>query len=322
MRISIWAVTRNAPPGKSNSRRLVRGDRRVGDTGGANDSDNRLFVEGDLATAWSATDTFKSQLVTTLANVQDGHLTLSAQGGTITEMQYLEIRELPDLTPDDGNGANADYSQLVGLVALSGAGTTPQPIGTGDGVRPEGIDPTASFAFDVSIAGDRGGVNAASLTDGAVKLFETLTGQEVDLALNTTGGFDAVVINPVDSLKENTSYTLVVDGLLDAGPNGVENGALREFAKTSATFVTGEAPEVVDREVAFTDTLMTTEGGFASLTFSPDGSQLYVSTLSGGIIRWDLDPRTGEIMDGSRQQLDVPELEGKSIIGLVFDPDR
>ena len=292
----------------------------VGDTGGPNDSSNRLFVEGELATAWIPTEEFKSQLITTLANVQDGHLTLSAQGGEVTEMQYLEIRELPDLTSGDGNGADADYSSLANPVALP-ALQTPQPIGFGDGLRPDNIDPTASFAFDVVVAGNRGGVLETSLNGDTVKLIETLTGEEVAISLNTTGGFDAVVINPTLDLKENTSYTIVVDGLLDQGSNEDAIPVPREFQKYTTSFVTGEAPEVVDREVAFTDEVQASEGGFASVALSPDGSQIYVSTLFGAVIRWDLDSGTGEIVAASRQQLNLPELAGEAIIGFVFDPN-
>ncbi len=292
----------------------------VGDTGGPNDSNNQLLAEGNLVTGWQPTDTYKSQLLTAIATVTDGFLTLAAPGGTVTEIQYLEIRELPDLTPADGNPASNDYAQLANPVALGAAGTTPQPVAIGTGLRPDNVDPTRSFAFDVGVVDGRGGVLETSLTTDTIQLYETLAGAPAAFSVNTTGGFDAVVINPTGDLKENTSYTIVVDGLLDRGSNTDPNALPREFEKYTATFVTGTAPVVADRPVAFVDEVLATEGGFSSVAMSPDGQKLYVSTLGGRIIRWNLDPTTGAIIDASRQELADPLLDGSVIIGLVFDP--
>lgn len=292
----------------------------VGDTGGPNDSNNQLLVEGIPVTGWQPTDTYKSQLLTTVATVSDGFLTLSAPDGTITEIQYLEIRELPDLTPTDGNPAENEYARLANPVAIGAAGTTPQSIDIGPGLRPDDIDPTRSFAFDVEVVVGRGGVLETSLTTENIQFYETLTGAFVPFAVNTTGGFDAVVINPTGALNENTSYTIAIDGLLDRGSNTDPNALPREFQKYTTTFVTGEAPVVVDRDVAFFDQVLATEGGFSSVVMSPNGDKLYVSTLGGRIIRWNLDAVTGGIIDSSRQELVDPELDGSVIIGIAFDP--
>ncbi|MEO1994806.1 MAG: CBM35 domain-containing protein, partial [Planctomycetaceae bacterium] len=292
----------------------------IGDTGGPNDSDNQLLVEGNVVTGWQPTDTYKSQLLTTIATVNDGFLTLAAPDGTITEIQYLEIHELPDLTPGDGNPASSDYAGLSNPVAIGAAGTTPQSIAIGSGLRPDDIDPTRSFAFDVNIVDGRGGVLETSLTADTIRLYETLTATPVAFNLNTTGGFDAVIVNPTGDLKENTSYTIIVDGLLDRGSNSDPNRPPREFQKYTTTFVTGETPDVVDRDVAFVDQVLATEGGFSSVVLSPDGEKLYVSTLGGRIIRWDLDSATGGVIPGSRQELIDLVLDGSMIIGLVFDP--
>jgi hypothetical protein len=149
----------------------------VGDTGGPNDSSNRLFVEGQLATSFTSTDLYKSQLVTTLAKVTDGFLTLSAQGGTITEMQYLQIRELPDLTPADGREAPADYAFFNDARAVAGVGqeSVTVDLDLGPGARPEGVDPTSDIFVGVSVVVGRGGALLESLNDGSIKLYETLT---------------------------------------------------------------------------------------------------------------------------------------------------
>ena len=268
----------------------------VGDTGGPNDSANRLFIEGALKTAWSATTEFKSQLITATVEVADGVLTLSAPGGTITEMQYLEIRELPDLTPGDGNEAPVDYAAFVDARAVSGVGATEvtTQLDPGDGVRPEGIDPSADIFIGIDVVDGRGGILLESLNDGSIQLYETLTGAPVAIGTNTTGGFDSLTISPIGDLKANTSYTLVIDGFQDRGPIADDSAPTREFQKYSTSFVTGEAADVVDRDVAFVDTVQLDggdgAGGFTSIEVSPDQTQLYVVTISGQIKRWDLTP--------------------------------
>ncbi len=301
----------------------------VGDTGGANDSDNRLFIEGALKTAWSATTEFKSQLITATVEVADGVLTLSAPGGTITEMQYLEIRELPDLTPGDGNEAPVDYAAFVDARAVSGVGATEvtTQLDPGDGVRPEGIDPSADIFIGIDVVDGRGGILLESLDDGSIQLYETLTGAPVAIGTNTTGGFDSLTISPIGDLKANTSYTLVIDGFQDRGPIADDSAPTREFQKYSTSFVTGEAAEVVDRDVAFVDTVQLDggdgAGGFTSIEVSPDQTQLYVVTISGQIKRWDLNP-DGSI-DKASEETFTPggsfTSEGRGFIGLIFDPE-
>ncbi len=131
----------------------------VGDTGGPNDSNNRLFIEGELSTSWVPTDEFKSQLITKTVQVQDGFLTLSAQGGDVTEIQYLEVRELPDLTPDDAREAPEDYANFFDARAISGVGANEVVVDLdpGDGVRPDDVDPTSDIFLGINVVDGRGG---------------------------------------------------------------------------------------------------------------------------------------------------------------------
>ncbi len=170
-----------------------------------------------------------------------------------------------------------------------------------------------------------------SLDDGSVQLFETLTGEAVALNVNTTGGFDSLTVSPIGGLKENTSYTLLIDGFQDRGPNDDPSAPTREFEKFSTSFTTGDAPDIVDREVAFVDTVeldgSNGAGLFTSVEMSPDGSKLYVSTLTGEIKRWDVDPATGEIDAASEETFtpggDFNTADGRrGIIGLTFDPEN
>ncbi|WP_159317022.1 hypothetical protein, partial [Raoultella terrigena] len=132
-------------------------------------------------------------------------LTLSAQGGTITEMGYLEIRALPDLTPGDARAAPQDYAVFSKPVAVSEAAEVPlDPAGGG---QADGIDPTSDISIGLQVVEGRGGVLLESLKDGSVRLFETLTGLEVPFNANTSGGFDTLTISPASELKPFTSYT-------------------------------------------------------------------------------------------------------------------
>ncbi|MCA0940154.1 carbohydrate-binding protein, partial [Salipiger pacificus] len=300
----------------------------VGDTGGANDSDNRLFVEGALVTEWSSTSAFKTELLTTLAHVQDGHLTLSAQGGSITEMQYLEIRALPDLTPGDGNEAPDDYAAFINPRAVSTDGEV--ELGIHDGVLPTDIDPTSDIVLGVSVVDGRGGVLLESLEDGSIRIYETLTGLEVAYNANTTGGFDSVTIAPVTDLKPYTSYTVVIDGFRDRGDNDDSAALTREFQKFTTTFTTGAAPLVEAREVAFVDTVELSSNpmlgeSYTSIEMSPDKQFLYVTSITGSITRWAVNA-DGSLDDASKEVYTplgdfVVGAERRGIIGIAFDPE-
>ena len=296
----------------------------VGDTGGPNDSDNQLLIEGQLASSFVPTEFYKTELVTAVVKVEDGHLTLSAPGGTITEAQYLEIRELPDLTPGDGREAPADYARFVNPVAVSvvDGQQFETDLDPASGTA-EGVDPAADITIGFERAEGRSGGLLESLNDGSIRLFETLTGAEVPFGTNTTGGFDSLTISPSGTLKEFTSYTIVIDGFRDRGDVDDLSAPTREFQKFSTTFVTKDAPVVEAREVAFTDTLEVTSFTITSLEVSPDGQHLYGASLGGGIKRWDIDPANGSLSNEQTLTLSHFQEPGegpRGIIGLVFDP--
>jgi hypothetical protein len=303
----------------------------VGDTGGPNDSVNRLRIEGELSSSFTPTDLYKTELVTKLVKVEDGRLTLTAQDGVITEIQYLEIRPLPDLTPADGREAPADYAFFTDprAVAQEGSEIFSVSLEPDEGFA-SGVDPAADIFLGVAVVEGRGGVLLESLSDGSFKLFETLTGAEVAFSANTTAGADSVTISPTSPLKPFTSYTLVVDGARDRGANGDPDAPTREFQKLTTTFLTGPAREVEAREVAFNDVVEingAADGafGFTSVEVSPDGQHLYVATIGGQIKRWDLDPEDGSIVKDSLVtftpggDFNVGG-ERRGIIGLTFDP--
>ncbi|RUR32511.1 carbohydrate-binding protein [Vreelandella andesensis] len=319
----------------------------IGDTSGPYDSVNAINAEGeafnDVFTPFRpddfpednnpANDTqgFRSDLVTRVVQVTDGRLTLDSLGlGDNTEIQYIEIQSLPDLTPDDDREAPEDYALFNDPRAIAGVGANvirveldPQ-----DGSVPVNVDPGSDIFVGISVVDGRGGALLESLDDGSVRLFETVTGEEVSLNVNTTGGFDSLTISPSSMLKEHTSYTLVIDGFQDRGENDNPDAPTRLFQKFTNTFVTGEAQEVVPREVAFSHTVELNGADdnafqFTSLEISPDGAKMYISNMLGQIKRYDIDPQTGALSDEQVLSLDIFQGDSsgpRGIIGLVFDP--
>jgi len=299
----------------------------------------RLFVEGAAASSFEPTASFRTGLVTVAVEVTDGFLTLDARGGSSTKIQYLEVRPLEDPTPDDNRPAPDDYAAFIAprAVAQDGAEVFETLLAPASGFA-GGVDPEADIFLGVAVVEGRGGIDLSSLLDGSFRLYETLTGAEVAVTANTTAAGDSVTVEAGGGLKANTSYTLVVDGAVDRGSNsdgtgggGVDGDGPRAFQKFSTTFVTGDSRADVDRGVAFTDRLQingAADGAFAysSATLSADRSHLYVATLGGQIIRWALDPLTGEILKNTQDTFtpfgDFETIAGRrGIIGLTFDPE-
>ncbi|MGP9633681.1 carbohydrate-binding protein [Halomonas sp. AOP43-A1-21] len=326
----------------------------IGDTSGPYDSRNVLNAEGELfndpftpfrpddfpadGNPADDTDGVRSDLVTRIVQVTDGRLTLDSMGldNENTEIQYIEIQSLPDLTPDDDRAAPEDYAFFTDARAIAGVGQNEVEVDLDpeNGAIPTGVDPTSDIFVGISVVDGRGGALLESLNDGSVKLFETVTGEEVSFNVNTTGGFDSLTISPSGILKPFTSYTLVIDGFQDRGPNDDALAPTREFQKYTNTFVTGETPEVVARDVAFNDVVELNGAadnafGFTSLEITSDGSTMYVATIGGQILRFDIDPSDGSLVN--RQELSLPSdyffeagaesgNDRRGIIGLTVDP--
>jgi hypothetical protein len=297
----------------------------VGDPGGANDSAYRLFVEGALTSAWDNVSAFKAEQVAAVVEVQDGRLTLSAQGGSVSEIAYVDIRALPDLTPLDGAPAPADYNGFTSVVGIGRNDNAVVDLDPADGSFAT-ISPSSDIVLGVDFAAGRGGVLLASLNDGSIRLIETLTGVETSFTANTTAGFDSITLTPNAPLKPFTNYTLVIDGARDRGPaDGGVAGATREFKKFSTSFLTGPEDTPEPSAVAFTDTLETTDFLLTSVTMSPDGGFLYAAGLGGQILRWSIDPTDGSLSARETLSLSTDHFGGagapRGIVGLAFDPE-
>ncbi|WP_430468649.1 carbohydrate-binding protein [Vreelandella titanicae] len=319
----------------------------IGDTSGPYDSVNLINAEGEqFSTPFTPfrpddfpadnspsndTEGFRSELVTRVVQVTDGRLTLDSIGlGDNTEVQYIEIQSIPDLTPEDDREAPEDYAFFTDPRAIAGVGENEirVELDAEDGTPPTGVDPDSDIFVGISVVDGRGGALLESLGDGSVRLFETVSGEEVALNVNTTGGFDSLTISPNSMLKEFTSYTLVIEGFQDRGANDNPDAPTREFQKFTNTFITGEASEIVPREVAFNDVIELNGAAdnayqFTSLELSPDGSKMYISNMLGEIKRYDVNPQTGALSNEQVLALDYfagDSAGSRGIIGLTFDP--
>ena len=309
----------------------------LGDAGLAGGDLHALEVEGAPVTSWTSAEPFTSQLVTTVAHVEDGFLTLSAASGDGARIHYVEVRPLPDLTPDDDRPAPEDYPAFVDVVANGGFGANQVlvPLDPGPGVRPDGVDPRSDLLLGIDSVDGRGGALLESLADGSLALYETLSGAPVAFTTNTTGGFDAVTISPTEELAPFTSYTLAIDGFQDRGATGDAASETREFLRYTTTFTTGEAPAIPPREVAFASTVEldgALEGSFGvtSIALSPDAAFLYAVTMGGQVKRWAIDPATGALDVAGEEVFtplgdfvvdpDDPVGGRRGFIGLAFDP--
>ena len=315
----------------------------IGDTAGKYDSNYVLNVEGQqfgddwepvnlagekVVQNYDASDDglgFRSTVHTGIVQVTDGRLTIDGIDGQNVEIQWLDLQKIPDLTPNDGRTADLDYSRFVAAVAASTEeGQVSIEIGE-DGELPLDINPTADIVVGVDLqATDHRGPDV-NFTDG-VRLVETLTGVEVPITVQVTGGSDGLTISPVGDLKEFTSYTLRIEDVLDLGNLFDADAPVRQFQDYSTTFVTGEAPEVVAREVAFTDQLVLdgfAQGGVAitSLEIGPEDGKLYASSIAGTIQRWELNADgTLDVAGAEVLSLGYFQDTGRSIVGMAFDP--
>lgn len=310
----------------------------IGDTAGDLDNVYALNIEGQAVMPdWTPANPggqggagggMRSTLVTAVVDVNDGKLTIDSIGGQNTEIQYIEVEKLPDLTPNNGEPASEDYSYFSAPVADSlEDGQVSIAIGA-NGELPTGIDPTSTLVVGVVLRGsDYRGPNITHT--GNVTLVETLTGQEVNVAIQISGGADTLNVRPLAPLKENTSYTLKVEDVLDLGSFSDADAPLRQMHDLTTTFVTGEAPEPVQSSVAFdTSTLLDgfadNAAGYTAVEFGPDG-KLYVATINGEIHRWSVNG-DGTVNKASQETLTLSHFdagggERRGIIGFAFDPD-
>lgn len=145
------------------------------------------------------------------------------------------------------------------------------------------IDPGIFIAADVSLPNVGHGVDTNSLSTKTVRLFRADNNETVAAVVNTSGGGDAIVLQPMEALSPLTQYTFeVTPGVRDTGG--------MPFRPYRATFTTGEDRAVSDFPGGFEKVPLTdaTSGlPTIGLTVGPD-HRLYATTVDGRIFRFDI----------------------------------
>lgn len=265
---------------------------------GAYDSKHSIRVEGVSAIdRFQATAKQEYQLATVKVNVIDGRLTIDPGVGTgkgiNTKINYIDI---VNITP--GKHPNVSAS------AIASDST--------------GVYLDAAINIDVSLIGSGIGVDPVTLNNTSVQLYRTKDNALVPGLINTSGGNDAIVYQPSENLTPNTNYTFkVTTGVRD------ESGAT--FTPYSRTFNTGTNISTPPSPVNFTKSTAY-EGAnvisdpISSLTVSPDGNNLYASTLDGKLHRWNIADNSGKLTN--LETFAPSRLAGRAIIGLTFNPNQ
>ncbi|SDJ86280.1 Por secretion system C-terminal sorting domain-containing protein [Catalinimonas alkaloidigena] len=175
-----------------------------------------------------------------------------------------------------------------------------------------------------------------SLSDH-VKLYRLKGGteEEIEANVNDTGGGDAIILTPSETLAPYTTYRFEITSAVEANRIGNLSDRL-SFRPFSSVFTTGsgrtdglaELPGVSFSKVSGSSLGEGTQKQFTSLVIGPDG-KLYAATTEGTIQRWSINP------DGTLDDLEIlqPALAGsphpvsgtvtkapRLIIGLTFAP--
>jgi Bacterial Ig-like domain len=211
--------------------------------------------------------------------------------------------DCPDGGPDAGDAGVVD------------AGPPPPP-------RPSvrAIDPPDGYTFvgrdtavkvDVNLPNVGQGVDETTLTSDNVRLLRTSDLMPIAATVNTTGGGDAIVLQPSAVLDSRTNYTFQLsERVTDQGGN--------PFIPFTSTFTTGDfTNQKIDPRYRYAVTEPPVWNGnpIDSLVFGP-GGKLYATDLMGIVYRWDLGP------DGSLlNEEQWAGLAGRTLIGIVFQPD-
>jgi hypothetical protein len=224
-------------------------------------------------------------------------------GGTLPDggCSGLDCNPVPDGGPDAGCAPGC-----------------PDPDG---GLHPSvrALDPPDGYTFvgrdtavkvDVNLPNVGQGVAESTLTPENVQLIRTSDGMQVEASVNSTGGGDAIVLQPKEVLDARTAYLFRITA-------GVTDQSGATFVPFESHFSTGDfTNQIVDPRYRYAVEPVPLYNGtpISSLLFGPDG-RLYATALDGIIRRWTV------AADGTLTNLEVWEgLAGRTMIGLAFQP--
>ena len=183
------------------------------------------------------------------------------------------------------------------------------------------IDPPDRYTFvgrdtsinvDVSLPNVGQGVAPGTLVASNIRLVRTSDGMLVDATVNTSGGGDAIVLQPRGVLDARTDYDFYIS-------RGVTDQSGASFVPFQSHFSTGDFTNVrLDPHYRYAIAPSPLYSGVpvSSVAFGPDG-RLYATDLGGVVRRWAVNG------DGSLGLMEeFRGLAGRTLIGIAFDPVR
>jgi|GEM_PF-1717216 len=230
----------------------------------------------------------RSQATTARVTVNDGRLTVDAEGGTNTKIHYIDIVPVTD----------PDQPYVTGATPSDGA---------------TGVLRNTSITANVFVPG--GGIRGSTITNDSVRLLRASDNSRIPATVNTTGGGDAITLQPSDYLDPNTRYIFQVT-------SDVQDGSGRGFLPFTSSFTTGTSggPGGGDASIAFEMRRNLVQAKwYSSLAIGPD-NRLYAASLTGHIYRYDIN--ADGTLGNLRTITTIRDREGgdRAIIGLAFDP--
>ena len=229
--------------------------------------------------------------------------------------------------PDGGSPDDGGCGFLVTCTDAGPDAGTPPDSGPPDSGPPppprpsvRAIDPPDGYTFvgrdtavkvDVNLPNVGQGVDETTLTSANVRLLRASDMMQVQATVNTSGGGDAIVLQPTGLLDARTGYIFQLsDRVTDQGGN--------PFISFTSTFSTGDFTNLkIDPRYRYAviDPPLWNGTPIDSLVFGPDG-KLYSTALDGVVRRWTLAP------DGSlTNEEEWAALAGRTLIGIAFQPD-
>ncbi|WP_158640641.1 Ig-like domain-containing protein [Anseongella ginsenosidimutans] len=242
---------------------------------------------------------FKS--ATVRVNVNDGFLTITADGGTNTKINSARIMRV-SVPPEE------ERPYVISSTPSDGA--TDVSLNT--------VSIAANHLHVPVVPGYPGGVDNSTITSTSVFLTKSTASGEVPVTgvPQGTGGGDAISFTPADGLEPNTVYTFTIT-------DEVKSYSGASFIPFEATFATeGTPPDTGNNlDAVFTQISLqqTQNKKYSSLAFGPDG-KLYALRLDGVIERYTVNHADGSLSGQQVINTLVNEYGVRSAVGLAFDP--
>lgn len=224
-------------------------------------------------------------------SVSDGKLTIDANGGANTKINYVDLARR-----DPGDPERPSVTRV-----------TPAS-GETNIVRNTGVV--------VNVRVPNGGIDYSTVDANTVRLMRVSDGAPVSFTLNSSGGGDEISLTLIGYLDPNTLYRFDVT-------DNVKDGAGIAFLPFSSSFTTGTSggPTGNPGTIAFEQIKGVATGKlFSSLALGPDG-KLYAATLTGELVRYTI---IGDgTLSGAQSINTIKSAAGgsRAVIGLAFDPD-